>query len=147
MGMEKSLRGREGRSVFFAPLRFSCEKTASATKRDGPGFFCRVLSLCEGGSSSACVSLSRKGVAWRRVGRRSIREGKENFRVFERHGVVGGVAQMREGQAGGALSVARSDGADQLLSSFSITRFAFLSSRSEERRVGKECRSRWSPYH
>ena len=22
-----------------------------------------------------------------------------------------------------------------------------LSSRSEERRVGKECRSRWSPYH
>ena len=23
----------------------------------------------------------------------------------------------------------------------------FLSTRSEERRVGKECRSRWSPYH
>ena len=23
----------------------------------------------------------------------------------------------------------------------------FLESRSEERRVGKECRSRWSPYH
>ena len=23
----------------------------------------------------------------------------------------------------------------------------FLSIRSEERRVGKECRSRWSPYH
>src|SRR3989475_7827646 len=23
----------------------------------------------------------------------------------------------------------------------------WLSSRSEERRVGKECRSRWSPYH
>ena len=22
-----------------------------------------------------------------------------------------------------------------------------LKSRSEERRVGKECRSRWSPYH
>ena len=22
-----------------------------------------------------------------------------------------------------------------------------LSARSEERRVGKECRSRWSPYH
>ena len=22
-----------------------------------------------------------------------------------------------------------------------------VSSRSEERRVGKECRSRWSPYH
>src|SRR3972149_2672815 len=25
--------------------------------------------------------------------------------------------------------------------------FSFLPSRSEERRVGKECRSRWSPYH
>ena len=23
----------------------------------------------------------------------------------------------------------------------------FLKKRSEERRVGKECRSRWSPYH
>ena len=29
-----------------------------------------------------------------------------------------------------------------------VTAFAALSmSRSEERRVGKECRSRWSPYH
>ena len=25
--------------------------------------------------------------------------------------------------------------------------FVKVSSRSEERRVGKECRSRWSPYH
>ena len=25
--------------------------------------------------------------------------------------------------------------------------FRILSERSEERRVGKECRSRWSPYH
>ena len=25
--------------------------------------------------------------------------------------------------------------------------FAFIFHRSEERRVGKECRSRWSPYH
>ena len=24
---------------------------------------------------------------------------------------------------------------------------AYISVRSEERRVGKECRSRWSPYH
>ena len=24
---------------------------------------------------------------------------------------------------------------------------SLLSTRSEERRVGKECRSRWSPYH
>ena len=25
--------------------------------------------------------------------------------------------------------------------------FKFYKRRSEERRVGKECRSRWSPYH
>ena len=25
--------------------------------------------------------------------------------------------------------------------------FEYYRSRSEERRVGKECRSRWSPYH
>ena len=28
-----------------------------------------------------------------------------------------------------------------------ITAFATCVLRSEERRVGKECRSRWSPYH
>ena len=27
------------------------------------------------------------------------------------------------------------------------SRLRFLGWRSEERRVGKECRSRWSPYH
>ena len=31
--------------------------------------------------------------------------------------------------------------------SFKLQLVAELSSRSEERRVGKECRSRWSPYH
>ena len=25
--------------------------------------------------------------------------------------------------------------------------YVYLDDRSEERRVGKECRSRWSPYH
>ena len=25
--------------------------------------------------------------------------------------------------------------------------YVYLTGRSEERRVGKECRSRWSPYH
>ncbi len=28
-----------------------------------------------------------------------------------------------------------------------LIRYALLAGRSEERRVGKECRSRWSPYH
>ena len=28
-----------------------------------------------------------------------------------------------------------------------VVGFAIFEKRSEERRVGKECRSRWSPYH
>ena len=30
---------------------------------------------------------------------------------------------------------------------YTIREMSELFSRSEERRVGKECRSRWSPYH
>ena len=30
---------------------------------------------------------------------------------------------------------------------YSITDYGVANDRSEERRVGKECRSRWSPYH
>src|SRR2546425_245863 len=35
----------------------------------------------------------------------------------------------------------------RIASSSSSARLSALSPRSEERRVGKECRSRWSPYH
>src|ERR1017187_9019416 len=31
--------------------------------------------------------------------------------------------------------------------SFAVTGLRAVDDRSEERRVGKECRSRWSPYH
>ena len=33
------------------------------------------------------------------------------------------------------------------LTSHDITFVGIIQTRSEERRVGKECRSRWSPYH
>ena len=36
---------------------------------------------------------------------------------------------------------------NMLAASASCARGAQTRSRSEERRVGKECRSRWSPYH
>ena len=36
---------------------------------------------------------------------------------------------------------------DKNLDEFNPDRIAYGSYRSEERRVGKECRSRWSPYH
>src|ERR1035438_8159059 len=35
----------------------------------------------------------------------------------------------------------------EILSCVQITASVYNSQRSEERRVGKECRSRWSPYH
>ena len=36
---------------------------------------------------------------------------------------------------------------DQAISAMVNSVVAFINARSEERRVGKECRSRWSPYH
>src|SRR3712207_9446449 len=44
----------------------------------------------------------------------------------------------------GAESPAARTAADLVLTDLDLTR---LVDRSEERRVGKECRSRWSPYH
>ena len=34
-----------------------------------------------------------------------------------------------------------------LVVKYSVTSCCYITTRSEERRVGKECRSRWSPYH
>ena len=38
-------------------------------------------------------------------------------------------------------------GNEEFLDGVEITHEEFYTRRSEERRVGKECRSRWSPYH
>ena len=37
--------------------------------------------------------------------------------------------------------------ANHFLSHFKLGKYVMRNYRSEERRVGKECRSRWSPYH
>src|SRR2546430_2281120 len=39
------------------------------------------------------------------------------------------------------------DGSQLIIKSLVDWRICHIPSRSEERRVGKECRSRWSPYH
>ena len=44
-----------------------------------------------------------------------------------------------------ATEVFSEDG--KVLGTFSMEKNNRVYSRSEERRVGKECRSRWSPYH
>src|SRR2546427_2341504 len=53
------------------------------------------------------------------------------------HGLVVGDQVVIAGVTGGATSFNSAAG----------TSFTVLSTRSEERRVGKEGRSRWSPYH
>src|SRR3712207_6943493 len=51
-------------------------------------------------------------------------------------------ADVRLGRAMGAFA-----GLAVLVACLGLFGLAALTARSEERRVGKECRSRWSPYH
>ena len=46
-----------------------------------------------------------------------------------------------------AANVAKGKGGTTLESTIANKKIRELYTRSEERRVGKECRSRWSPYH
>ena len=57
------------------------------------------------------------------------------------------VAQI--GEARNNLSVGINGGVNLNSASFTptIKQNSLMGIRSEERRVGKECRSRWSPYH
>ena len=43
--------------------------------------------------------------------------------------------------------IRKSVGAEQTFAENLTSEIYMLAERSEERRVGKECRSRWSPYH
>src|SRR3712207_8643876 len=72
--------------------------------------------------------------------------------------VVGNTAYVAEGTNGGSLRIIDvTDRANPLpLGSIETSKamdvevrgkHAYVADRSEERRVGKECRSRWSPYH
>ena len=45
------------------------------------------------------------------------------------------------------ITVRMNDEEERMYKEYAILKNMPLSSRSEERRVGKECRSRWSPYH
>src|SRR5215469_15969381 len=54
----------------------------------------------------------------------------------------------RRGRNGAAVTAARREISSRPKGTVRISRTnAKLLPRSEERRVGKECRSRWSPYH
>src|SRR2546426_12385861 len=86
-----------------------------------------------------------------------------NDRAAERHGEHGvGTRPLQrpcglgQGGAGGENVIDQNQGSFErgtrnaergTLTRPSVPRSAFAVPRSEERRVGKECRSRWSPYH
>ena len=50
-------------------------------------------------------------------------------------------------ECGSSMGVPRPDGHFGNCDPKNIKNYRTRCSRSEERRVGKECRSRWSPYH
>ena len=58
-----------------------------------------------------------------------------------------GKKSIAEGVLYGALDTIGSRGGEQPLEVFYQALENIRPVRSEERRVGKECRSRWSPYH
>ena len=68
----------------------------------------------------------------------------ELLAILLRTGTAGrGVLQMAQevlSAFGGLHGLLQASGED-------LRRIKGLTTRSEERRVGKECRSRWSPYH
>ena len=48
------------------------------------------------------------------------------------------------------LAIGRTEGLETVVFTFDVppqSKVQHVKPRSEERRVGKECRSRWSPYH
>ena len=69
--------------------------------------------------------------------------------VMERAGHHDGPETVLEmlNRAEGFFAFRPADDGDVLLVSKTHTIWVSLDRRSEERRVGKECRSRWSPYH
>ena len=62
---------------------------------------------------------------------------------FDKHH---GNTQYREGGVWKTIASSSASGVQKVLVGLSAVGIRGIS-RSEERRVGKECRSRWSPYH
>src|SRR2546426_10916971 len=60
---------------------------------------------------------------------------RNTYQLFDRHSISVN------------LGYATSSSKNQGVGEFALPERAYTADRSEERRVGKECRSRWSPYH
>src|SRR2546422_1039856 len=98
-----------------------------------------------------------KHVAWQQRGRRFRQPDDVRHAAAQHHHI--GVEHVNERRDGAAQSIVVSGqgrcrsrvtarrGAHDLLTGQGDARVLCVVARSEERRVGKECRSRWSPYH
>src|SRR5260370_37512309 len=73
--------------------------------------------------------------------RMAARDKKDQAEVWNE------VSKAQDGLAGGATMTDRGTGDGVGIASARSNGRSVMASRSEERRVGKECRSRWSPYH
>ena len=71
----------------------------------------------------------------------------ERLAESEQRGALSGNSVAKEAPKEPAASLANSKGPMQQVSLRQADQSQSIAERSEERRVGKECRSRWSPYH
>ena len=74
----------------------------------------------------------------------------EKWKLDETLGKELGIRAIREEEVPGTHIVTYHSEVDEIEikhTAFNRNGFALGAERSEERRVGKECRSRWSPYH
>ena len=75
---------------------------------------------------------------------------KEKFERSKPHVNIGTIGHVDHGKTtltAAITTVLAKKGLSELRSFDSIDNALEEKERSEERRVGKECRSRWSPYH
>ena len=61
--------------------------------------------------------------------------------------LTGAGLESTVGENGDTLDIELTPNRPDCMSHLGVAREIALLTRSEERRVGKECRSRWSPYH
>src|SRR3712207_8758526 len=133
---------RPPRSTLFPTRRSSDLTTGQLDKPVGKVTY--TLMLDEAGGVKSDITVARIGETHFQLGL----NGPRDIEWMERHLPEDGSVQVRDISGGTCCVGVWGPAARDLVQSLSpndLSNEAF--GRSEERRVGKECRSRWSPYH